>query len=91
MLEVLLYFDCTLDVKIRESILVKSGEQSQESYFDFFGRQDACTKISCSSGFQGCRAGLWGRKLCYPLSNDNLNKPHNIGIYEFLLLGFLHY
>lgn len=36
---------CTLCVKIRESILVKVGEQSQErlsSYFDFFDRQDAC-------------------------------------------------
>lgn len=36
---------CTLSVKIRESILVKVGEQSQErlsSYFDFFDRQGAC-------------------------------------------------
>lgn len=36
---------CTLYVKIRESILVKAGEQSQERlscYFDFFDRQDAC-------------------------------------------------
>lgn len=36
---------CTLYVKIRESILVKAGEHSQErlsNYFDFFDRQDAC-------------------------------------------------
>jgi len=36
---------CTLYVKIRKSILVKAGEQSQErlsSYFAIFDRQDAC-------------------------------------------------
>lgn len=49
----------------------------------------ACTKISCSSEIQACRAGLWCRKLCYPVNKDNLNKPLDIKgicIYEFILL-----
>lgn len=67
--------------------------------FKLFGlfwqnKMPASTKISCSPGIQGCRAGLWCRKLCYSVNNGNLNKPRDIKgicIYELTLLWLLCY